>query len=205
MVDWVADGESGANVRAKLNTISNHGGAFEGLKFISEGPSVAWDGAPVEYFDVALPAGYSRFVFYFTDFASNTSDNNGMGYVFSADGGVTWLCDAVHGDTYSQGNPIGYATALKAAPYGVTTELILSPGDSVVIPGTYAFWGPNWGTVPNLATNPNISADGLNPAAFVTPVLQRMNKIRFMPLGNYDNPPTSGRTFVHGNWTLFGY
>lgn len=42
------------------------------------------------------------------------------------------------------------------------------------------------------------------PAATIPPVLTRYNAVRFMPYGNHDNPPTSGKTFIYGDYRLWG-
>src|ERR1043165_138711 len=74
MSDWIEDGEAGSSVRGKLNALMHH-------------VSKVTVTSPVPYFDMALPAGYSRFSVFFEELQFSAHNNVGLAMTFSANGG----------------------------------------------------------------------------------------------------------------------
>ena len=210
MTDWIANAEAGSSVRSKLNslTIPIASGAIA---------------SPVEYFDVALPSGYFKFLIQFADFKLSTV--NHMSVAASYDGGTTFAADVTNFDTYGLtqilfAGPDGNTTGLSGGTFFNDDSLMnvgLSYSDTLdgeieIFPGgaSSMFRMQTWtqesgvlSTVPQRAID--IMAFFLNPGAVVTPSNGRANLLRFLPYGNGDcNPPTSGNTITSCSWALFG-
>lgn len=196
---WITDGESGADVRAKLNA----------LAIPIESGTIS---APVEYLDIDFPSGYAFFLMYFADLAFSTTDN--LYAIFSADGGSTWIGDFVNHDTYEYtviNAPDAPATGVDSLA-NVSASLIIgtadetlfnlrmqiTPGSAVTYPEIYV---DGFGKRSTPSTG--ISIVTLYKDATVTPTAQRISAIRFMPYGSDDNPPTSAQTFT-GKYFLYG-
>ena len=167
---------------------------------------------PVPFLDVNLPAGYSRFVFWFYGVTVSGTGDNVAAAIYVAGG---FENDPAHNDTYF------------TAPSGALSSLIvLTPQQSDqahsvnhhaaclvdIYPGdleTYPFvivnyaWGQASGGV---LTFQQQSVTTLYGASTVPRSKGPATLIRVLPKGAGNvNPPTSGETMESGSWRLYAY
>lgn len=205
MTDWIANGESGSSVRAKLNS----------LTVPISSVSVT---APVEYLDVALPSGYSEFMLRVRGL--RVSDSDMLAALVSITSGVSFYSDNLNNDTYGQfqekhavniDNSYSFSTLGtlpndskiyigdmgfhdQTAGYVFNSDMQLFPGDA-----TRGFYARIDSVQLDLATGPATDVAGwskqivfLNPDPTAgAPGLGRIDLIRFLPAQNVD-----GMTFT---------
>lgn len=217
MSNWIANGESGASVRAKLNSL---------MIPISSGKELT----PVEFFDIALPAGYDSFLLYVNGIQlSNlqvTGSRDFIGFTFSDDGGVTFhngatdygyamigtiattgafesLWDGGFFDKMAYIAPFQTVRGDAPDPPNPTCGMInIFPGDGI----NSAILNVN-----SISTLKGYFGNAGGAAAFgsgmnyLNGIATRQNAMRIQPSGNEDaNPPTSGETISIASWMLFG-
>lgn len=189
-----------------------------GMRFIS---SVSIS-SPVEYVDVALPAGYSSFQLFVTGIAFDDSSEQ-LAAVFSADAGATFFCDTTNFDTYaiivdamatsSEGSISPDISLTMDSIIYLTSNSITAEGLGLlsidIYPGSASasFSLLSRARWTESATNAVMEINGseLNPEATVPPTFARADLIRILPLGNGDvDPPTSGLEMTSGTFVLLG-
>ncbi len=207
--------------------ISNPGGSEAALK-AALGDLVGWNlisrvevSSPVEYVDVALPAGYSSFLLLGDDVRFDTATY--LAFAASADGGVNFYNDTDEFDTYKLGweisGDVDNTMTWFDFPDAVGALTIADQAISSYTPTCFECWlFPGSASKSIMARSRSIVriTDGsktrqggyfseLNPDATIPPALARINFIRLLPYGNGDvDPPTSGDTITAGTLTLFG-
>lgn len=199
-------------------------GTFQSISIPPDGVSVVSSGVisgPVSYLDVPLPSGYSFFNFNFSNFSATSSDV--LAGAVSVNGGSTFFCDHVNGDTYTltgrglvqtfgQSGPSDTAFGGKDSLFYISNKAPAS-GD-ILATGTLSLW-PGLSTSLAIMKSDNFSGYGgnfarfdylstLNPSATVTPTPARVNLLRVLPYGNGDIPPTSTNKLLSGTWSLVG-
>lgn len=217
-MSWIANAEAGSSVRAKLNVL------------IVPISSVAIS-SPVEYVDIALPAGYAAFQLLINQLAFDTADN--LAGAFSSDGGTTFDNDASNFDTYQASGRIT-KSAMDQSHNGVADvtgcdaladfrmySAILSPDSSIRGSGTLIIDPGSASSFPTVQfKSVSVQHDpfdvvpwlvwmssslSYNLLATTPPTVGRRNLLRLQPQGNDDcNPPTSGELITSGQFHLFG-
>jgi hypothetical protein len=186
-----------------LRGISSSSGA-SGLTLISSG--VVTD--PVEYYDITLPT--DRPPLFSLILSGLTFSNPGQpSFVYSTDGGTTWICDPTNGDSYTVyltgqaffHDSIGAIGSGASDTVGTIVMATIYPGTANLMPmlgfETYGYISG--------AAFADSGATLLNAYATTPPPAQRVNAIRIVPYGNEDAaPPTSGQTLTIDYWALFG-
>lgn len=195
-------------------TLTNNGQVIRAVLIDSGSVSAA-----VEFFDVLLPAEYSRFSLKLTGFFVSAID--AIAFALSVDGGTTFYNDSINFDSY-----FSQYTLLQGGP-GPTTVIGQAATDALIAAWQYQDPAADIGSMINLDISPG--AAGLFASMFTTALVftesddqavtqgativwpssgelpGRVNLIRVQPYGNGDcNPPTSGETITAGSWALYG-
>lgn len=178
--------------------------------------------APVEYFDVSLPAGYGGFLLRL--YGLTWDNGHPLCGAFSYDGGTTFACDASNFDTYrilhqivqkvagnaTSGSVVGFGDSVMYFTDETSTDLKPITLAADIDPGNASGF-PSMTTV-TINQKPGThnqsvcrSANMLNTAATSAPANGRVNLLRVLPYGNGDaDPPTSGAEITAGKYHLFG-
>ena len=186
---------------------------------------------PVAYFDLALPGGYSSFIFEFTGVSFSVPDVIAMS--LSQNGGITFVNDTTNIDTYlivgsetygllnSPYSPSGIAEVsildslvdvfglspnvnTNSPDFGASAVISFYPGNSTQLPtgNITAVW-EQVTTAKQLAHT--TTSFCLNPGATVLPSKIRATTLRIQPYGNGDaNPPTSATMITAGSYIVWG-
>ena len=208
---------SGSNYDTVWSDASPGGEGGSGITKIASGTV----SSPVEYFDIALPAGYFSFLLVLNEYICADGTNS---WAFSLDGGVSFVCatDAYiiaitsfrtsgAADTETQ---FGYKSALPSlvddvgpegvlGDFGFSVEAVITPGSASTYPVVRADSLYQYSAGVDLQ---NVrSRFTLNPAAEPAVAKARMTHIRLLPFGNGDMPPTSADTMTVGSYVLYGH
>ncbi len=167
----------------------------------------------VQFFDMELPSGYTRFQLWMSGFTVTAPDpGDQIGAALRIAG--NFANDPINADTYlditlTTAFPLMFFTGqqtsiAKSAVARAGCLVDIYPGDLLNLPFiavNYA-WSANTG---------GLGADGqsiwvVNPGATIPPTPGPATLLRVLPfgLGNC-NPPTSGNTIDTGDWRLYAY
>ncbi len=172
---------------------------------------------PVQFFDIGLPSGYSRFNFYFTGMtvtASGMSTGDNIAAALQLNGG--FVCDNINNDSYYDMNTATTASLMTLTPpqtdiahgpdFRAVGLIDIYPGDAnnwPLLTVTYSWAQPSGGLLvlqglTGWIVNPGSTTGPASPAPAAM--------LRVLPLGLGDcNPPTSGETINTGDWRLYAF
>src|SRR5215469_2047902 len=163
--------------------------------------------APVRFFDVDLPEGYSRFQFWVTGVTVSAADNVAAAlYV-----GGRFECDPTHNDTYLTVPAVTSSSLIvmtpvqthAPTPYRAGCLAEIYPGDLENLPVVAIPYA--WASAGTLTLQAQ-SVVTLKNTATVPPSTGPATMIRILPKGTGNvNPPTSGETLNSGDWRLYAY
>lgn len=217
--------QGGVNKITTTQDIANLGGGGSGdYELISFGPMSA-----LAYKDLALSTDYVDFRLRLKNLTISDGGDI-LDIIFSQDDGATWLYSAGDYDTYMGPNIIVYLkntfvgdnsnlTVLSEIAGFVSLTNSISPTqlhmkatlDLDIDPGSASSYASVGLNIRNGMSDSGPTYLGaltlgfwtFNPGALVPAPLARVNKLRLMPDGNEDNPPTSGETMT-GEFYFWG-
>lgn len=207
----INDGDSGAEVRAKINAAFRQ--LYGGMVPVSSVTVMT----PVEYVDIALPAGYTCFKLVLINIVRLFPSESNIGQLtcgFSKSG--VWVSDQENLDSYQIAwlGPVAHDTVVidnfnDAIGYldpGSGTNALYMNAEITLYPGVAGIFASLHALI-NSPAQTNANRSGFVALNLTKPGDEgRVDAIRLMPeYGNGDlDPPTGGGTFTAGTITLFG-
>lgn len=167
--------------------------------------------SPVEFFDVTLPSGFSRFNFFFSGMTLTAPDPGDNIAAVLMTGG-RFNNDIINNDSYFQFPAGSTSPVITLTPPQTNASLdFRAVGLFDIYPGDANNWPILTITYALAESKTNVLVQGLlfwtlHPEAVVTPFRGPATVLRVFPKGNSDcNPPTSGETINTGDWRLYAY